>query len=459
MPGIIIFEVAQLFDVVIIGAGPAGLSAAYSLVKNNSALKIALFEAGTIRDKSICSVSKESQCKKCVNCETITGIGGCFVPFHASKLSFPPSGRRLAKAIGDNEYYKTCETIWSLYCQLIKTSNLPYPGLAENINLLENSILSFKNDLFFIKYPIHISSEEEHLLFINEIYKILLKCVKIFPDKFIDIIHDVDLKNKTLRINNEKIIEFKDIFIATGRHGFNQTQQFFNINKIYKNEENVNFGIRYMVPSKYLNIISKLHPDFKLNLQTSEAKFETFCFSNSHNGGQVDFLRYNEFLNIDGHICISTEGNIKNNLIYGNFAVLYENRKKNITYREIVLRINKMFTNNSMRVQNKYTLFVKNKTELSRFFTEYEFDGIIKFSMDVFRIIADMNKIGIDYLLDKVYVYGPEVENIWGEVKFLDDSFRIAENVYAIGDCTGLAQGVISSMVMGYRAGEKYGQR
>jgi len=446
-----------MLDVVIIGAGPAGLFAAYSLIKNNPKLKIALFEAGSFRNKSVCSLPKESQCGKCENCETITGLGGCFLPFHASKLSFPPSGKRLAKTIGDEEYHRICEIIWSLYCQLIKSSNLAYPKLAENINFLESSLL-FSSELKLIKYPVHISNEEEHSLFINEIYKTLLGHIKIFSNKFIDIVHDIDMKNKTLKICSGNIIKFKNLFIATGRRGFNQTQQFFDINDISKNRENINLGIRYMVPSKYLNIISELHPDFKLNLQTPEAKFETFCFSNSYNGGRVDFLRYNEFINIDGHICINTKGDEKNNLIYGNFAVLYENRKRNTTYEEIISRFNKMTIDNFKRVPIKYCLFSTNESEISQFFTEFEFNGIIKFSMEVFNIIAALNKIDIEFLLDKVYVYGPEIENIWAEVKFMDDSFRVAENVFAIGDCTGLAQGVISSMVMGYRAGEMYGR-
>jgi len=447
-----------MFDVVIIGAGPAGLSAAYSLVKNKHKLKIVLFEAGSIRDnKSICSLPIESQCRRCENCETITGFGGCFLPFHASKLSFPPSGKRLAKIMGENEYRRICEVIWALYCELIKKPDLPYPKLAENIYLLERLILSSQNKLLLMKYPIHVSNELEHSLFIDEINKRLVKSgVKIFFNNFVDVERDIDIKKKTLTLFNEDIIKFKNIFIATGRRGFNKTQNFFGINGIMKENENINFGVRYMVPSKYLDTISSLHPDFKVKLQTPEAELETFCFSNSHNGGRVDFLKYDEFLNLDGHISIDTDGDIKNNMAYGNFAVLYKNLKKNITYKEIISRINKIGTHNFRRVPIEYSLFVSRNSELSRYFNEVEYNNIIKFSMEIFKIIADFNKLDMDYLLNKIYVYGPEIENIWGEVKMLDNSFRVAENIFVIGDCTGLAQGIVSSMAMGYKAGEMY---
>jgi len=447
-----------LFDVVIIGAGPAGLSAAYSLVKNNSKLKVALFEAGSSRDKSICSLPTESQCKKCENCETITGFGGCFLPFHASKLSFPPSGKRLAKIMGDDEYKRICKIIWSLYCDLIKKPDLVYPKLIENINLLERSIISRNCEMVLYKYPIHLSNEKEHSLFINEIYKTLVENdVEIFTNQFIDIEHNIDIKNKTLTIRGNDTIKFKSIFLATGRRGFNQTQNFFNANGILRKKENANFGIRYMIPSKYLNIISSLHPDFKVKLQTPEAELETFCFSNSHNGGRVDFLQYDEFLNIDGHISVNAEGDMIKNMAYGNFAVLYKNLKKIITYKEIVSRIDQMTIHNFKRIPIGNSLFVSNNSELSQFFHEFEFKSIIKFSMDIFNIIADLNKIDLDNLLKEIYVYGPEIENIWGEIKIINSSFEIADNVFAIGDCTGLAQGVISSMAMGYKAGEMYG--
>jgi uncharacterized FAD-dependent dehydrogenase len=325
--------------------------------------------------------------------------------------------------------------------------------------LLEKSIVKYREDLSLIKYPVYISTEKEHALFINGIYKILTDFgIQIFVNHPVDIIHDIDMKNRILSMTDTNKIEFNDIIIATGRNGYNQTQAFFDINGVSRKEENINFGVRYMVPSKYLNAISKLHPDFKVKFETLNETLETFCFSNGSNGGHVDFLRYNDFLNLDGHIAVGSMGDRRNDIIYGNFAVLYKNKERNSTYKEIAGRINKINIPKSYRDSIKYSTFASGHSKLSSFFSGEEFKSIINFSEDIFVVMADINKVKADDLRNNIYVYGPEVENIWPEIKIRDTSFRIANNIIAIGDCTGLAQGAVSSMAMGYKAGEMYGK-
>ena len=44
------------YDVIVIGAGPGGIFAAYELVKVNKGLKIAVFEAGHALEKRKCPI-------------------------------------------------------------------------------------------------------------------------------------------------------------------------------------------------------------------------------------------------------------------------------------------------------------------------------------------------------------------------------------------------------------------
>jgi uncharacterized FAD-dependent dehydrogenase len=432
-----------MYDVVIIGAGPAGMGAASSLLGNNL-----LLEASVERNYNRCVVSKVTHCNKCAGgCDTMSGFGGCFAPFHASKLSFPPSGKRLAKIIGDEEYLRVSKEVWNLYKYMTNKPELEYPTINKDIQKLESSAMTL------VKYPVHVATESEHKMFLESFYYLQREYLNIWINSNIDLFQGINMKDKTVKVGRD-IIEFNDIFIATGRRGYKQTQHFFDAYGVKRKPENINFGVRYMIPSKYLNQVSELHPDFKMNFKTEDYELETFCFSNSVNGGKVDFLRYDDFLNIDGHIAVETEGDKIKNELYGNFAVLYENCKQNISFKDIIQRINDMKVDNFTRCGETFSSF-NNHSSLLQFFSKEEYKTIIEFSMEIFDLIAKINSVKIKDIIEKTFVYGPEIENIWGEVA-TDSSFKLANNIYAIGDCTGLAQGIVSAMVMGYKAGEMY---
>ena len=47
------------YDVIIVGAGPGGIFAAYELMQHKSALKVAVFEAGHALNKRHCPIAWE----------------------------------------------------------------------------------------------------------------------------------------------------------------------------------------------------------------------------------------------------------------------------------------------------------------------------------------------------------------------------------------------------------------
>ena len=66
------------YDVIIIGAGPGGIFAAYELMQKAPELKTAVFEAGSPLEKRKCPIDGK-KVKSCINCKTcaiMSGFGG-----------------------------------------------------------------------------------------------------------------------------------------------------------------------------------------------------------------------------------------------------------------------------------------------------------------------------------------------------------------------------------------------
>ena len=57
------------YDIIIIGAGPGGIFAAYELMQQNNNLKVAVFEAGHALDRRNCPIDGE-KIKSCINCKS-----------------------------------------------------------------------------------------------------------------------------------------------------------------------------------------------------------------------------------------------------------------------------------------------------------------------------------------------------------------------------------------------------
>ena len=78
------------YDVVIIGAGPAGLFTAYELITKNKKLKVAIIEKGSNVEDRICPMNKLGvPCKNCNPCAILSGYGGAGT-FSDGKLNFIP---------------------------------------------------------------------------------------------------------------------------------------------------------------------------------------------------------------------------------------------------------------------------------------------------------------------------------------------------------------------------------
>jgi uncharacterized FAD-dependent dehydrogenase len=73
-------------DVIIVGAGPAGLFAAYHLAEHSD-LRVLLLERGKAPQKRRCRMADDRECRQCNPCDVLSGVGGAGL-FSDGKLNF-----------------------------------------------------------------------------------------------------------------------------------------------------------------------------------------------------------------------------------------------------------------------------------------------------------------------------------------------------------------------------------
>ena len=93
----------NLYDVIIIGAGPSGIFCAYELIRQKPELKILMVEKGHPIEKRVCPKRTTKVCVGCKPCSITTGFAGAGA-FSDGKLSLSPDvGGNLPEILGYDE--------------------------------------------------------------------------------------------------------------------------------------------------------------------------------------------------------------------------------------------------------------------------------------------------------------------------------------------------------------------
>ena len=107
---------SQNYDVVIIGAGPAGVFAALELSKEPG-LTVAILDKGPDIDRRHCPAREPGgSCRNCRPCAILTGWGGAGA-FSDGKLTLSPAvGGHLPEILGPDRATQLIERVDDVYC-------------------------------------------------------------------------------------------------------------------------------------------------------------------------------------------------------------------------------------------------------------------------------------------------------------------------------------------------------
>ena len=281
--GLRLLTMEEKYDVVIIGAGPAGLFSAYEL-QRLGLKKILLLDKG----KDIAHRSPR---------EVLWGVGGAGL-FSDGKLNFTPRlGKTdLTEFIDFSEAEKLINEVEEIF-RKFGMDGQTYPSDLEKANDYRIAAKKLGLDLQIIKQK-HLGSDN------LPVY--IQKMGDFLKQNSVELIigHEVkkiDLGNNEFILNTNKgKIRAKKVLVAPGRAGNSWLTKNLEELKVPLEQKAIEVGVRLEVPAEVLKEICSViyDPTFYFQSPSFDDQLRTFC---TNPNGYVAEEKYKEFVCVNGH--------------------------------------------------------------------------------------------------------------------------------------------------------------
>ena len=153
------------YDLIIIGAGPAGIFTALEMVRNGSKKKILMIEKGHSIEKRSCPKNKTKECINCKPyCNITTGFSGAGA-FSDGKLSLSYEvGGDLPTLIGANYAQEMIDYTDKIYLDF--GADTKVEGINQDEKVKQIRRTAIKSGLKLVDCPIrHLGTEQAQVLY------------------------------------------------------------------------------------------------------------------------------------------------------------------------------------------------------------------------------------------------------------------------------------------------------
>ena len=451
------------YDVVIIGAGPAGLFSAYELITKNKKLKVALLDRGLCVDNRVCPMNKFGvPCKNCNPCAILSGYGGAGT-FSDGKLNFIPKlGKSdLMKYMTESEANKLIDETEEIFTKFGMDAEV-YPSNMDEAREIRKRVAKAGAKLLIIKQK-HLGSD--HLPeYINNICKYLEEKGVTLIDRanVVDIKTESEAKHLITYETGKKevILEAKNVIVAPGRTGAKWIQELADKYNISYLSQSIEIGVRVEVRRDIMEDITNViyDPTIFIKTPTYGDEIRTFC---TNPGGFVAKENYYGYICVNGHALKDVKSNNT------NFAFI---SKVNLTspvtntrqYGESIARIANVLGDGKPIIQSLRDLKMARRSEWHRInkgFIEPTLKDCVAGDLALVmphRIITNiiegletLDKIIPGVNNDDTLLYGPEIKFFSNEIE-TNNKFKLENaNVYFVGDGAGKAGNIVTAAATG----------
>lgn len=441
------------YDIIIIGAGPAGLFAAYEII-STSPLKVLVIEQGKdIENRQCPSMLGYTRCAECNPCNILCGLGGAG-GLSDGKLNLRSDvGGNLEEFISHDEANDLIFKIDNIFLENGAQKKI----FGENSEDLEKKAAA--SGIQFIPIPQrHMGSDY--------LPKVISSIKRKLEDSGVEFL----LNTKATRINYygqfELILEGKEnkyskyLLVAPGRAGADWFITEANRLGIAKQYAPIDIGVRVEVPAVIMeNIVQKAwDPKFHIFTKTYDDFIRTFCTCPN---GFVVMEDYGDYIGVNGHSMASKKSE-NTNFAFLTRVELTEPVENTTAYGISLAKLATTIGGKMPIVQRLEDLKLGRRSTASRIEKSFVKPTLSKatpgdISMALPHRIVENVIEGLEKLdevipgvaSDSTLLYVPEI-------KFYSMRFTVNNNLestmlnlFVAGDGAGLSRGIIASAATG----------
>lgn len=453
------------YDVIIVGAGPGGIFAAYELIKRRPELKVAVFETGHSLENRKCPIDgkKVKSCISCKTCSIMSGFGGAGA-FSDGKYNITNDfGGTLHEYIGREEAIELM--------QYVDDINMQYGGAGTKMYSTAGTGLKkvcLQNKLHLLDAKVRHLGTDKNYIVLQNFYNV----IKDKTDFHFDCpVTDIKKENDTFIVTTKDgEYRCKNCIISVGRSGSSWMEGLCKRLDIPTKSNRVDIGVRVEIPAEIFSTLTDELYESKIVYRTEkfEDNVRTFCMNPN---GIVVNENTNGIVTVNGH-SFEDESKKTGNT---NFALLVSKHfsepfKDSNGYAESIARLSNMLGGGVIvqrfgdlirgrrstvkRIEENVTIPTLSATpgDLSLVLPKRILDGIIE-------MIYALDKIAPGTANDDTLLYGVEVKFYNMQVELDNDLQTKLEGLYVIGDGSGVTHSLSHASASGVYVARKIAEQ
>ncbi len=452
-----------MYDVVIVGAGPAGLFAAYELVTHNPKLKVALLDKGKFAKDRFCPMNQgKGKCVNCNPCAILSGYGGAGT-FSDGKLNFIPRlGKSdLLKYMSKSEAEKLIDDTENIFNQFGMDSDI-YPTNRDKALEISQKITKVGASLLLIKQK-HLGSDMLPTYIDNLTQYLKEKGIAVYDKADVidikknnsnsyDIIYKKENKNNSISANN--------VIVAPGRTGAKWVQELAEKYNISYTSQSIEIGVRVEVRKEILESITNViyDPTIFIKTDTYNDEIRTFC---TNPGGYVAKENYYGYICVNGH-ALKEKKSDNSNFAFISKVNLTEPVTNTREYGESIAKIANTLGGGKPIIQSLRDLKMGRRStwhRIERGFIEPTLKDCVagdlalvmphRIIINILEGLEKLDKIIPGVNNDETLLYGPEIKFFSNEIE-TDNNMKLKDHpIYFIGDGAGKAGNIVVAAATG----------